>query len=118
MSAKLACSALVLAILAVACTPAAAHDHHGPEVYDCQGRFGAACTNCVNVTVASSHNRRLLGRGNRQGGNRAYGYDRMPTNRTILACTACDGAPNFVLNEKAQWTNANGGIQAGECSKF
>lgn len=120
MSAKLACLALALAILAVACTTPAAADDHGPESYDCQAKFGAACTTCVNVTVTSSHDRRLLASRKLQSGGRGHesdNHDSVTTTRTVLTCTDCSGAPNFVLKAKSEWTAANGGVPAGECSE-
>lgn len=123
MSAKLASLSLALcAALVLVCTPAGAHGD-GYQTYDCQARFGPACTDCINVTITFTHNRHLLASRKLQRGGRGRGGEGgppagAPTNRTITACTDCSGAANFELKERTEWTAANGGTPAGECSEF
>jgi hypothetical protein len=98
------CTALALALLAVACSSAAA---------DCLSQYGPGCTNCVNVTMTTG-NRRLQqqvsaqharagmsGRGghglapfvrNDTGSSGHHDGVRPPFSAEFLTCTACDSA--------------------------
>lgn len=118
------CTALALALLAVACSSAAA---------DCLSQYGPGCTNCVNVTMTTG-NRRLQqqvsaqharagmsGRGghglapfvrNDTGSSGHHDGVRPTFSAEFLTCTACDSA-GYVYK-----TETRGANTFGHCGKY
>lgn len=112
-------TALALALLAVACSSAAA---------DCLSQYGPGCTNCVNVTMTTG-NRRLQqqvsaqharagmsGRGghglapfvrNDTGSSGHHDGVRPPFSAEFLTCTACDSA-GYVYKTETRGANTFG----------